>query len=108
MSSRKAGGRKSEIARIYAHPLPVLLSQPQPSRIQSILTFLGLSLTRIDTPHCEGIFDSHTRSVWVTKSEDVSILWQRGFFGKGDLSRSEPSWYTRQLNIRQSGGKRTL
>ncbi|KAF5361891.1 hypothetical protein D9756_002586 [Leucocoprinus leucothites] len=103
----KFGSRKAEIARLYAHPLPILLSEkPQePSRIQSILSFLGLSLNRISNPHCEGVFDPCTRSVWVSKSDDVLVLWRRGFFGKGDLSRSEPSWYTRQMNIRKSGGK---
>lgn len=103
----KSGARRTETSRIYTHTLPVLLSEkPQaPSRIQSILSFLGLSLDRISNPHCEGLFDPHTRSVWVSKSEDVLVLWRRGFFGKGDLSRSEPSWYTRQLNIRKSAGK---
>ena len=33
------------------------------------------------------------------------VLWRRGFFGKGDLSRSEPSWLARQLNLRKSAGK---
>ena len=28
------------------------------------------------------------------------ILWRRGFFGKGNLSRSEPSWLVRQSHIR--------
>ncbi|KAJ3576460.1 hypothetical protein NP233_g418 [Leucocoprinus birnbaumii] len=104
----KFGSRKAETARLYAHPLPIVFSEKTdaPSRIQSILSFLGLSLSnRIDNPHCEGVFDPYTRSVWVSKSEDVLVLWRRGFFGKGDLSRSEPSWYTRQLNIRKSGGK---
>ncbi|KNZ75114.1 putative tRNA-splicing endonuclease subunit sen2 [Termitomyces sp. J132] len=31
------------------------------------------------------------------------LLWRRGFFGKGDLSRSEPSWLARQINIRKAG-----
>ncbi|KXN81536.1 putative tRNA-splicing endonuclease subunit sen2 [Leucoagaricus sp. SymC.cos] len=100
----KFNARKAETARLYAHSLPLVLSQ-EPSRIQSILSFLGLSLTRIENPHCEGVFDPYTRSVWVSKSDDVLVLWRRGFFGKGDLSRSEPSWYTRQLNLRKSGGK---
>lgn len=34
------------------------------------------------------------------------ILWRRGFFGKGNLSRSEPSWLSRQLNIMKAAGKR--
>lgn len=90
----KGSSRKAEIAQKYAQPLPVVLSK---SRIYSVLSFLGLSLTRIDNPHCEGVFDPHTRSVWVSRSDDVVLLWRRGFFGKGDLSRSEPSWHTRRL-----------
>jgi hypothetical protein len=34
------------------------------------------------------------------------VLWRRGFFGKGDLSRSEPSWLARQISNRRAGGKR--
>ncbi|KAF7770575.1 hypothetical protein Agabi119p4_6549 [Agaricus bisporus var. burnettii] len=90
----KGSSRKAEIAQKYAQPLPVVLSK---SRIFSVLSFLGLSLTRINNPHCEGVFDPHTRSVWVSRSDDVVLLWRRGFFGKGDLSRSEPSWHTRRL-----------
>ena len=103
----KSSAQKTETARVYAHPLPVLLPEHPQSRIQSILSFLGLSLHRTSNPHREGVFDPHTRSVWVSRSEDISVLWRCGFFGKGDLSRSEPSWYTRQLHLRKSGGERT-
>ncbi|KAF8199141.1 hypothetical protein BJ912DRAFT_1020401 [Pholiota molesta] len=78
----KGGARRYENNRIYAHPLPLLFVEPPPSRIGSVLGLLGLSLAR------------HSL-----------ILWRRGFFGKGDLSRSEPSWLARQINIRKSGGK---
>lgn len=105
-SQHKAGGKRSDNNRIYAHPLPLLFLDPPKSRITSVLGLLGLSLTRVENPHCEGIFDPITRSVWVAKPEDSTILWRRGFFGKGDLSRSEPSWLARQLNIRKNGGKR--
>ncbi|KAF9054568.1 hypothetical protein BJ165DRAFT_1399763 [Panaeolus papilionaceus] len=104
-SQHKAGGKRSDNNRIYAHPLPLLFLDPPKSRITSVLGLLGLSLTRVENPHCEGIFDPITRSVWVAKPEDSTILWRRGFFGKGDLSRSEPSWLARQLNIRKNGGK---
>lgn len=102
----KAGARKHENNRIYANPLPLLFVEPPPSRIGSVLGLLGLSLTRVENPHCEGIFDPVTRSVWVSNPAHSLILWRRGFFGKGDLSRSEPSWLARQINIRKSGGKR--
>jgi len=104
----KGGGRRYENNRIYASPLPLLFVEPPSSRIGSILGLLGLSLTRVENPHCEGIFDPITRSVWVSNPEHSLILWRRGFFGKGDLSRSEPSWLARQINIRKSGGKRAF
>ncbi|KAF4610523.1 hypothetical protein D9613_006748 [Agrocybe pediades] len=101
----KGGGRRFENNKIYANPLPLLFIEPPPSRIGSILGLLGLSLTRVENPHCEGVFDPVTRSVWVTNPDHSLILWRRGFFGKGDLSRSEPSWLARQINIRRSAGK---
>ena len=102
----KGGARRNENNRIYANPLPVIFSNPPPSRLRSILSFVGLSLTDVANPHCEGIFDPTTRSVWVYDPKHSKLLWQRGFFGKGNLSRSEPSWLARQLNIRRSAGKR--
>ncbi|KAI0060932.1 tRNA-intron endonuclease catalytic domain-like protein [Artomyces pyxidatus] len=66
---------------------------------------LGISQHRVVNPHCEGILDPPTRSVWVTNSTDAKILWRRGFFGKGNLSRSEPSWLARQINARHAAGK---
>ncbi|RDB23818.1 putative tRNA-splicing endonuclease subunit sen2 [Hypsizygus marmoreus] len=101
----KGGARRNENNRIYANPLPIIFNEPPPSRIRSVLNTLGLSLTEVVSPHCEGIFDPITRSVWVTSSKHTMLLWRRGFFGKGDLSRSEPSWLARQINNRRVGGK---
>ncbi|KAF8075083.1 hypothetical protein FPV67DRAFT_1407983 [Lyophyllum atratum] len=101
----KGGARRNDNNRIYANPLPVIFVEPPPSRLRSVMGLLGLSLTEVVNPHCEGIFDSTTRSVWVSNPKDTGLLWRRGFFGKGDLSRSEPSWLARQINIRQTGGK---
>lgn len=102
----KGSGKRNDNNRIYANPLPLIFSDPPPLRIRSILGLLGLSLVDVINPHCEGFFDITTRSVWVLKSKDAILLWRRGFFGKGDLSRSEPSWLARQINNRQAGGKR--
>ena len=104
--AQKGGARRHEVNKIYANPLPLLFIEPPPSRVRSILGLLGLSLTQVENPHCEGVFDPVTRSVWVSNHEHSMVLWRRGFFGKGDLSRSEPSWLARQINIRKSGGKR--
>jgi tRNA-splicing endonuclease subunit Sen2 len=103
----KGGGRRYENNRTYANPLPLLLSDPARRSVGSLLGLLGLSVTQVLNPQCEAYFDAPTRSVWVTNSKDSMILWRRGFFGKGDLSRSEPSWLSRQINARRAGGKRT-
>ncbi|TCD65903.1 tRNA splicing endonuclease subunit sen2 [Steccherinum ochraceum] len=95
----KGGGRKNENNKIYAHPLPILFSEPpQTSLSHKLNAFLGINDTKVLNPHCHGVLDVATRSVWVTDPKDVRILWTRGFFGKGDLSRSEPSWHARQVN----------
>jgi tRNA-splicing endonuclease subunit Sen2 len=42
----------------------------------------------------------------VTDAESITSLWRQGFFGKGVLSRSEPTWYQRtltRLNLDESG-----
>lgn len=98
----KSGARRNENNRIYANPLPLIFSQPELKRINSILNLLGLSTTQVLNPKCDGYFDAGTRSVWVSNEKDSMILWRRGFFGKGDLSRSEPSWLVRQINARKS------
>ncbi|OJA19235.1 hypothetical protein AZE42_08643 [Rhizopogon vesiculosus] len=97
-ASSKPSARHAETARTYAHPLPIIFPEPT-------YTFLGLSLTRPLNPHCTALLDPITRSAWVANSGDATILWQRGFFGKGDLSRSEPSWLARQINARKMKGK---
>lgn len=103
-SAKKGAGRRNDNNKLYAHPLPLLLEPPHKS-IQwatTILGIYGLSANRVVNPHCEGVFDPATRSVWVTNSNDSLLLWRRGFFGKGNLSRSEPSWLARQLNARKA------
>ncbi|KIL00730.1 hypothetical protein PAXRUDRAFT_821310 [Paxillus rubicundulus Ve08.2h10] len=101
-SHQKSSARRTENDRIYANPLPIILIEPsQPSLLHKALGLLGVSVTQVLNPHCEGVLDVATRSVWVLNMKDAMVLWQRGFFGKGDLSRSEPSWLARQINARK-------
>ena len=92
MSDLKAaqGKRRQENNRIYAHPLPILFTKP------ASLFSVGLQ-----NPQCTGHFDVASNSVWITESSHIRTLWTRGFFGKGTLSRSEPSWHTRTINARK-------
>jgi hypothetical protein len=101
----KGGGQRANNNKIYAHPLPLVFS-PVESPSQRLLALLGLSSgVQVLNPHCTGFFDRDTKSVWVTDSADAQKLWRRGFFGKGNLSRSEPSWLARQINARKLAGK---
>ena len=107
-SSQKSSARRTENNRVYAHPLPIIFSEPsEPSFLRKTLHHLfGLSVSDILNPHCQGILDVVTRSVWVLDMKDAMVLWQRGFFGKGDLSRSEPSWLERQINAKKQRAKK--
>ncbi|GBE86491.1 Probable tRNA-splicing endonuclease subunit [Sparassis crispa] len=103
---KKPGACRAENNKIYAHPLPLTFTRhnaPNPS--QYVLGLFGLWRADLLNPRCVGVFDPVTCSVWVSNTRDSTILWRRGFFGKGDLSRSEPSWRTRQFNARKAAGK---
>ncbi|KAI9464163.1 hypothetical protein HD554DRAFT_2026547 [Boletus coccyginus] len=106
--SQKSSARRTENNRIYAHPLPIIFSESsEPSFLRKTLHHLfGLSVSDVLNPHCQGILDVATRSVWVLDMKDAMALWQRGFFGKGDLSRSEPSWSARQINAKRQRAKK--
>lgn len=103
---KKGNARRNENNKIYEHALPVILDvgrvQYTRSYTTNFLGLFGLSTSRIETPCINCFLDIPTRSVWVTENDDAMILWRRGFFGKGSLSRSEPSWYTRQVNQRKA------
>ncbi|KZP01803.1 hypothetical protein CALVIDRAFT_594482 [Calocera viscosa TUFC12733] len=86
---------------IYGNPLPILIETPP--RTPYTLGFLPFHRSKIINPECSGIYDPLTRSVWVTGKRDVRVLWERGFFGKGSLSRSEPSWLTRRVQQLNGG-----
>ncbi|EIN06185.1 hypothetical protein PUNSTDRAFT_73149 [Punctularia strigosozonata HHB-11173 SS5] len=101
----KGGAQRANNNKIYAYPLPLVFA-PVESPSQRLLAFLGLSSgIRVLNPHCTGVFDRDTKSVWVIDTADAQKLWRGGFFGKGNLSRSEPSWLARQINARKLAGK---
>ncbi|KAG1737604.1 hypothetical protein EDB19DRAFT_1636766, partial [Suillus lakei] len=41
----------------------------------------------------------------LSNAGDAILSWQCGFFRKGDLSRSEPGWLVRQINLRKMKGR---
>lgn len=97
-SSAKRTSRAALLAQ-YSQLLP-LLPTPRPSFRQFLsrgTTTLNRR-TRIDEIEAE--WDDITQSVWVKDEQDMTRLWRQGFFGKGFLSRSEPSWKRRVENRR--------
>ncbi|KAF8492499.1 hypothetical protein JB92DRAFT_3002755 [Gautieria morchelliformis] len=108
VSASKGRGRQKEINRIYAYPLPILFSPPEPPHSGASHVGLFAFRSRVENPQCEGVWDPCTRSVWIVNSDHSMVLWQRGFFGKGSLSRSEPSWLVRRIHEQQQKAKKAL
>jgi tRNA-splicing endonuclease subunit Sen2 len=117
------GGRSKRDFNLlkYGTPLPLLLpSSPlhpdTSSREGSILdpvhpepapslknTLAGLGVRRAAlVPAIVGTLDADTGSVWV-EGEGMEVLFNRGFFGKGTLSRSDPNWRKRRVELVRGG-----
>lgn len=120
--SAPTGGSKrlnyrQQLSETYKNSLPVVppsLPSPPPPRSLPPTVIAALAQTyfnnntkkdlkgksvklKLENPRCVGIWDSFTGSVWVKGKRDGEILWTRGNFGKGSLSRSEPSWWKRTV-----------
>lgn len=96
--------------KIHAKPLPVAAYPPPPLIPHNPLSILHIAFTylyRLLAPpssHPEILYQAYfspeTRSVHVTDETAIGALWESGFFGKGSLSRSEPSWLDREKKRR--------
>ncbi|THV82036.1 hypothetical protein D6D29_04938 [Aureobasidium pullulans] len=92
------------------HPLPAFVPQNPLSLLRIAYIYLS-QLISAPSSHPDvpitGIFSSETRSVHITDQKSIRALWEMGFFGKGTLSRSEPSWLDREkarLKASKHGG----
>ncbi len=95
---------------VYAKPLP-LNTYPLPPLVpHNPISILHIALTYIyqivvpPSSHpivpYKAYWSPETRSVHVTDEKAIRALWENGFFGKGSLSRSEPSWLDREKRKR--------
>lgn len=92
--------------QIHAHPLPINIFPLPPLIPHNPLSVLQIALIyffQLVVPPSshplklyQGCFTSETRSVHITDEKTIRSLWEQGFFGKGSLSRSEPSWLDRE------------
>ncbi|KAL0089793.1 hypothetical protein F4703DRAFT_1842721 [Phycomyces blakesleeanus] len=79
-------------------PLPILLSDQASSCsslwkeiTQTIFSLFGSS----PTPPRRAILMEFGRFVWLERKDHALELYDAGFFGKGSLSRSKPTWHER-------------
>ena len=86
-------------APLRTFPLPTFVPHNPISLVEILYTWLRQTIRPPSShPHAlyQGVFSPELRSVHVTDERSIRALWQEGFFGKGSLSRSEPSWLDRE------------
>lgn len=81
---------------IEVHPLPTLIPHNPLSLVTIALSYLIQVLSPPQRKVYKGYFSSATSSIHITDEETQRALWEQGFFGKGNLSRSEPTWLENQ------------
>lgn len=88
---------------LKVYPLPPLIPHNPLSILQISYVYLSQLVLR-PTSHAptnyRGYFSPETHSVHVTDEKAIRAYWESGFFGKGSLSRSEPSWLDREKRRR--------
>ncbi|KAL8287661.1 hypothetical protein RQP46_003519 [Phenoliferia psychrophenolica] len=91
-----SSSKRAHFLALYSSLLPSL--EPSPATVLS--TALSLFRSPLAPAQIEAKYDCLTKTVSVHGELDMVQLWRRGFFGKGSLSRSEPSWRRRVDNRR--------
>ncbi|KAK0103071.1 tRNA splicing endonuclease subunit sen2 [Cadophora gregata] len=105
-SKPRVPSRFEQLNKLYALPAP-LRTFPLPTFVPhnplSLFHILYVWLSQTVhpeqshiSPAYQGWFSPETRSVHVTDIRSIRGLWEQGFYGKGNLSRSEPSWLSRE------------
>ncbi|KEF51879.1 uncharacterized protein A1O9_12217 [Exophiala aquamarina CBS 119918] len=77
---------------VPVYPLPPLIPHNPLSLVAIALSYLVQVLATPPRPTYKGYFSSATSSIHVTDADTIRKLWEMGFFGRGNLSRSEPTW----------------
>lgn len=84
---------------LQTFPLPSLIPHNPLSLFQIVFAYFYQIIARPSShpqPTFKAFISLETRAVHVTNKQTIRALWERGFFGKGSLSRSEPSWLDRE------------
>lgn len=84
---------------LQTFPLPPLIPHNPFSVVHIVFAYLYQLIAppfSHPQPSFKAFISPETRSVHVINEQTIRTLWERGFFGKGSLSRSEPSWLDRE------------
>jgi len=113
----KQPSRNQQLNKLYAlpaplrtFPLPIFVPHNPLSLFQILYTWFSQTVWP-ESSHLDPVyrawFSPDTRSVHVTDAVSVRGLWEHGFYGKGNLSRSEPAWLDGERIRRGNKGKIT-
>lgn len=92
-----SSNKRANLLSLYQNLLPNI----NPAKASLLASFsAALFPSPLAPPQIQAIYDELTQTVSVHGEDDMVALWRRGFFGKGSLSRSEPSWKRRVENRR--------
>ncbi|KAI1407223.1 hypothetical protein F5Y13DRAFT_175482 [Hypoxylon sp. FL1857] len=105
-SSRPHTPRGPPLHQIYALPAPIRtfpLPTFYPNNPISLFHVVYAWARQLVSPPpsepaviYEGIWSPETRSVQIKDPKSIRALWEQGFYGKGNYSRSEPNWFKRE------------
>lgn len=97
-------------APVFTYPLPFFSPSNPFSMLQVVYTWVQ-QLISPPSSHpstlYRGWYSPETQTVHVTDQKSIRDLWERGFYGKGTLSRSEPSWLAREKRRRGERANQT-
>lgn len=104
--SSKSTAKRPDYRKIHAlplplvvHPLPTLIPHNPLFLIHIAYVYLRQIIwppSSVPVPTFVGYLSVETQSVHVFDQQSIRGLWSHGFFGKGSLSRSEPTWLERE------------
>lgn len=116
-TKRPANKPRPNYAHIHRQPLPLSthsLPAFHPTHPISLFRLAYAYLSQVISPPSShptslyiGYYTPETGAIHITDPLHIRALWEMGFFGKGTLSRSEPSWMDREkarLQARRQGG----
>lgn len=97
---------------VYKDPLPYNIEVLPPLAIHNPISIIYYLYCLIKAHPKQDIHKGellNDGTVKITDPKSAKALWSRGFFGKGTLSRSEPSWYGRTMRrLGLDGGELTF